>query len=174
MRLGADGAAARRARRAPAPNTFALAAIPARYAMERQQWADAAALTPSAAPNTPYTEAITHFARAIGAARAGKPDDAAADIARLAAIRDREIEMKDAYWAEQVDIQRRVAEAWVMFAEGEKDERDRGDGGDRRRRGRHRQVGGDARPARAGARAARLHAAREPAGRRTRWWRSKR
>ena len=103
-------------------NSFAIAAIPARYAMERQQWADAMALTVRPAPNTPYTEAITHFARAVGAARAGKPAEAAADIARLAAIRDRELELKDAYWAEQVDIQRRVAEAWVAHASGQKDE----------------------------------------------------
>src|SRR5262245_12241056 len=73
-------------------NTFALAAIPARYAMERQQWADAMTLSVRPAPNTPYTEAITHFARAVGAARAGKPADAAVDITRLAAIHDREIE----------------------------------------------------------------------------------
>ena len=101
-------------------NTFATAAMPARYAMERQQWADAMRLTVTPAPNTPYTEAITHFVRAIGAARAGQPEAAAADIARLAAIRDRELEMKDEYWAEQVDIQRRGAEAWVMFAQGNK------------------------------------------------------
>jgi hypothetical protein len=103
-------------------NTFALAAIPARYAMERQQWNEAMALTPVPAPNTPYTEAMTHFARAVGAARAGKPADAAADIERLKAIHERELEMKDAYWAEQVDIQRRVAEAWVAYANGQKDE----------------------------------------------------
>jgi tetratricopeptide (TPR) repeat protein len=103
------------------PNTFALAAIPARYAMERQQWAEAAILEPRPAPNTPYTEAITHFVRAIGAARAGRPVDAAADIAKLAAIRDREIEMKDEYWSSQVEIQRRGADAWVMFAQGRKD-----------------------------------------------------
>ena len=103
-------------------NTFALAAIPARYAMERLQWAEAMALTPRPAPNTPYTEAMTRFARAVGAARAGKPAEAAADIARLREIHDREIEMKDAYWAEQVDIQRRVAEAWMAFAGGQKDE----------------------------------------------------
>ncbi len=114
MTGGAQGAAG------AGPNTFAMAAIPARFAMERQQWADAMALTPNPAPTAPYTEAITHFARAIGAARAGKPDAAAADIARLAAIRDREIEMKDEYWAQQVDIQRRGAEAWVMFAKGDK------------------------------------------------------
>jgi tetratricopeptide (TPR) repeat protein len=107
---------------APGANTFALAAIPARYAMERLQWADAMALTVRPAPNTPYTEAITHFARAVGAARAGKPGEAAADIARLVAIHDRELELKDAYWAEQVDIQRKVAEAWVAYASGQKDE----------------------------------------------------
>lgn len=103
------------------PNTFALAAIPARYAMERQQWAEAAMLEPRSAPNTPYTEAITYFARAIGKARAGRPVEAASDIDKLAALRDREMEMKDEYWASQVDIQKRGAEAWVMFAQGRKD-----------------------------------------------------
>ncbi len=103
------------------PNTFAMAAIPARYAMERQQWTEAAALKPNPAPNTPYTEAITHFARAIGAARAGRPVDAAADVEKLAALRDREIEMKDEYWASQVNIQRLGADAWVMYAQGRKD-----------------------------------------------------
>ncbi len=103
------------------PNTFALAAIPARFAMERQQWAEAAVLEPRPAPATPYTEAITHFVRAIGAARSGRPVDAAADVAKLAAIRDREMEMKDEYWASQVDIQRRGADAWVMFAQGRKE-----------------------------------------------------
>ena len=103
------------------PNTFALAAIPARFAMERQQWAEAAVFEPRPAPNTPYTEAITHFVRAIGAARAGRPVDAAADVAKLAAIRDREIEMKDEYWSSQVNIQRLGADSWVMFAKGMKD-----------------------------------------------------
>lgn len=116
MKGGTQGAAG------AGPNTFAMAAIPARYAMERQQWADAMNLEVYPAPTTPYTEAITHFSRAVGAARAGKPAAAAADIARLAAIRDRELELKDEYWAEQVDIQRRGAEAWVLFAEGKKPE----------------------------------------------------
>ena len=120
--VAAKAAAAPGAADAGGANTFALAAIPARYAMERGQWADATMLKPYPAPNTPYTEAITHFARAIGFARSGKPAEAAADIARLTALRDREIEMKDAYWTEQVDIQRRGAEAWVMFAEGKKAE----------------------------------------------------
>ena len=102
-------------------NAFAVAAIPARYALERGQWQEAAALTPSPAP-TPFTEAITHFARALGAARSGKPEAATADIERLAALRDKEREMKDPYWTEQIDIQRQVALAWQTFASGRKED----------------------------------------------------
>jgi hypothetical protein len=106
---------------AGATNAFAIAAIPARYALERGAWADAAALTPAAAP-TPYTEAVTAFARAIGAARSGNPAAADADIARLATLRDKEKELQDAYWTEQIDIQRKVALAWQTFAAGRKDD----------------------------------------------------
>jgi hypothetical protein len=101
--------------------SFAIAAIPARYALERGRWAEAAALTPSPAA-TPFTEAITHFARAVGAARSGSPAAATADIERLAALRDKEKELKDPYWTEQIEIQRQVALAWQTFAMGRKDE----------------------------------------------------
>jgi hypothetical protein len=107
---------------APGANTFAVAAIPARYALEREDWNAAAALTVQPAPATPYTEALTHFARAIGAARGGKPAAASADIARLAELRDRLAAIPDAYWSEQVDIQRRVALAWQAYAEGRRDD----------------------------------------------------
>jgi hypothetical protein len=112
---GADGIAVG----AAGAGAFAIAAIPARYALERGAWADAAAL-PVRPAKTPYTEAISHFARAIGAARSGNPKGAAADIEKLAALRDTLTSMQDAYWAEQVDIQRRIASAWVTFAEGDK------------------------------------------------------
>jgi hypothetical protein len=114
---GADGIAAG----AAGAGAYALAVMPARYALERGAWADAAALTARPA-NTPYTEAITHFARAIGAARSGQPAAATADIARLAELRDKLQSMQDAYWTEQVDIQRRVALAWQSFAQGQQDE----------------------------------------------------
>jgi hypothetical protein len=95
---------------------YALAAIPARYALERGAWQDAAALNiPSAGP--PFTIAMTHFARALGAARSGRPAAAAADLAALAALRDR-LKGQDDYWAGQVDIQWRAAGAWIAFAEG--------------------------------------------------------
>jgi hypothetical protein len=102
-------------------NAFAIAAIPARYALERGAWADAAALTPHPAP-TAYTQAITAFARAIGASRSGNPAAATADIERLAALREEERALQDLYWTEQIDIQRRVALAWQAFAAGRRDE----------------------------------------------------
>ncbi|MGQ0735449.1 MAG: hypothetical protein ACT4QD_17570 [Acidobacteriota bacterium] len=114
---GADGMAAG----AAGAGAFAVAAIPARYALERGAWAEAAAL-PVRPAKTPFTEAITHFARAIGAARSGNPAAATPDIEKLASLRDTLKTMQDAYWTEQVDIQRRVALAWVAYAEGKKDE----------------------------------------------------
>ncbi len=98
---------------------FATAAIPARYALERGAWTEAAALTVRKS-TFPHTDAITHFARALGAARAGNPMAAAADIDQLAVLRDALKAMSDAYWAEQVDIQRQIAIAWVTFADGDK------------------------------------------------------
>jgi hypothetical protein len=100
---------------------YALAASPARYAVERGDWKTAAALQvrPS---SLAHVQAVTHFARALGAARSGNPDAAKADIAKLAELRDRLRDAKDAYWSEQVDIQRQVATAWVLYAEGKQDD----------------------------------------------------
>jgi len=101
----------------PTAGYYAWAAIPARYALERDAWAEAAALTPRETP-FPWTDAITYFARALGAARSGKAAAARADIDRLAAIHETLAKAKEAYWAGQVEIQRRGALAWVMLAEG--------------------------------------------------------
>ena len=98
----------------------AFAAIPARYAIERGAWAEAAALT--LRPSTPAADAITHFARAIGAVRSGNGAAARADIGELGSLRDVLIRSKQEYWAEQVEIQRLAAAAWVAWAEGRSDE----------------------------------------------------
>jgi hypothetical protein len=100
---------------------FALAAAPARYAVERGDWEEAAQLRVRAS-NLPHTMAITHFARALGAVRSGKAEAATADIAKLAELRDRLREQKDAYWASIVDIQWQAARAWQLDAEGKTDE----------------------------------------------------
>ena len=100
---------------------YALAVSPARYAVERGDWSAAAQLVVRPTPLA-NVEAMTHFARALGAARSGRPDDAKADIVKLVELRDKLRAAKDAYWAEQVDIQRQVATAWVLYAEGKYDE----------------------------------------------------
>ena len=105
----------------PMAGPFARNAVAARYALERGAWSEAAALTPVASP-FPNADAILHFARAIGAARSGRAAAAAADIEKLAALREALTAAKDEYWAEQVDIQRQVALAWVAFADGMKDD----------------------------------------------------
>src|SRR4030095_9066969 len=69
-----------------------------------------------------YVPAISHFARALGAARSGNPEAAKPDIAKLGELRDKLRDAKDAYWAEIVDIQRQVAAAWLLHAEGKHDE----------------------------------------------------
>ncbi len=105
---------------------YALAAIPARYALERRRWADAASLTlyPTDFPwdRFPQSEAVLIFARALGAARSGNAAGARKDIARLEVLRDALIAAKQGYWAEQVEIQRQVAAAWVTRTEGKNQE----------------------------------------------------
>jgi len=103
----------------PLAGFYAAAAIPARYVMERGAWQDAAALA-TPATGTPQADALTHFARAIGAARAGAPARGRADLDQLEMLRARLVELNDAYWAEQVRIQREAAAAWIAFADGER------------------------------------------------------
>jgi tetratricopeptide (TPR) repeat protein len=67
-------------------------------------------------------DAITHYARALGAARSGNPAAARSEVEKLAALRDTLAGAKDAYWTEIVDIQRQIAAAWIAFADGRKDE----------------------------------------------------
>src|SRR5437762_8418487 len=100
---------------------YAMAASPARYAVERGDWEAAAGLQVRPSPLA-HVQAVTHFARALGAARSGNPEAARPDIARLAELRDTLRDAKDAYWSEQVDIQRQVATAWLLYAEGKGDD----------------------------------------------------
>ena len=104
-----------------APADYALAASPARYAIDRSEW-DAASQLAVRPSGLNFAMAISHYARALGAARSGKPEAAKADIQKLAELRDRLRDAKDVYWSEIVDIQRQVAVAWVLHAEGKYDE----------------------------------------------------
>ena len=95
---------------------FALAAIPARYALERRDWRSAAALAPGASAFA-WTEAMVHFARALGAAHLGDTATARMSSHSLGAIRRRLVTSGEPYWAEQVAIQQLGAAAWLAFAE---------------------------------------------------------
>ena len=100
---------------------YALAASPARYAIERSDWKLAAELQVRPTEFA-HVQAMTHFARALGAARTGNPEAAKADVAKLAELRQKLREAKDAYWTEQVDIQWQVATAFLLYAEGKQDD----------------------------------------------------
>ena len=115
-----------------APNfaaAYALAAVPARHALERRQWKEATALRvrPAGFPwaKFAYAEALIHFARAIGGARGGDLATARDALARLESIHAGRVEAKDTYWAGQVEIQRLAAGAWIAQAEGRSEEASR-------------------------------------------------
>jgi hypothetical protein len=105
---------------ASAAGPFALAAMPARFALERGAWEEAANLTPQPS-GFAFADAITHFARAVGLARSDMPAAAAADVEALQRLAD-SLRETNAYWAQQVDIQHMAATAWIAYAEGRRDE----------------------------------------------------
>jgi hypothetical protein len=105
----------------PSAGFFAMAAIPARWALERGAWAEAAALVPKSTAY-PFAEAMTYFAQALGASHTGDVAKARAAIDSLASIQQRLSTAKEAYWAEQVAIQHLAAQAWLDLAEKREDD----------------------------------------------------
>ena len=102
---------------------YAMAAVPARYALERRRWSAAAELEvrPAWFPwmRFQYAEAITHFARALGSARSGKLPEARAEIERLATVETAVPQGEEGYdWSSQVEVQRLSVLAWLAHAEG--------------------------------------------------------
>jgi tetratricopeptide (TPR) repeat protein len=125
LQLGRDGDAVKTFNEArmlggmnPARATawYALAAMPARYAVERGAWGDAAQLQPVPS-NFPFTEAMTHFARALGAARSSDPASARKDAEDIARLRDQLKAAKNEYWANEVDVMYLASVAWIALAE---------------------------------------------------------
>jgi tetratricopeptide (TPR) repeat protein len=100
---------------------YALAAMPARYALERGDWRAATKLV-SSSNNFPFTEAMTHFARALGAARSGDPAATQKDVEMIAMLRDRLKAAKNEYWANEVEVMRLASVAWVALARKNGDE----------------------------------------------------
>jgi tetratricopeptide (TPR) repeat protein len=109
-----------------ATGAYAFAAIPSRYALERGQWAEAAALSlhpqDLAWEKFPQAEAVLVFARGLGAARNGDVAAANQDLERLQALTEAMIAIKQGYFAEQAAIQSQEIAAWIALAEGENEE----------------------------------------------------
>lgn len=105
---------------------YAFAAIPARLALERGDWTQAAALKLSPAElawnKFPQSEAILVFARALGAARIGDLAAARKDVKRLEALKQTLTAAKNAYWAAQTDFQIKTVNAWIALAEKRNDD----------------------------------------------------
>ena len=107
---------------------YAYAAMPARLALERSRWSEAAALPLEPGDVTiawkkyPQAEAINAFARGVGAARSGDVRAAQAEVTRLQALRDAATALKIGYWVEQIDIQAEAVRGLAAFAEGRRDE----------------------------------------------------
>lgn len=105
---------------------YSLATMRARYAVERHQWAEAAALTvpPNTFPSGRYAAVVSniYFGKALGAARSGDVKTARSAMQQLTGLRDTLLKEEDKYWPEQVDIQREIVGAWITFSEGQKED----------------------------------------------------
>jgi tetratricopeptide (TPR) repeat protein len=99
---------------------YNFVAMPARFALERGAW-DEAELLRIPPGGAPYVRAVSHFARAVGAARAGRPAQARADLDSLASLKGQLDRANDTYWATIVEAQRQAASAWILLAEGDRE-----------------------------------------------------
>jgi tetratricopeptide (TPR) repeat protein len=104
---------------------YALAAIPARYALERNAWADAAALRVPALPHWssfPFMEALIEYAHALGHAHTGDLAGARKAMDRMRELRNATTDPKFDYFKRHLDLQLQAASAWVAFGENKKDD----------------------------------------------------
>lgn len=109
---------------AHASAAYALAAVDARIALERQQWEKAAAIEARSPEHFewdkyPEFEALPHFAIGLGAARSNKLDKAAEALANMNRLQQK---VTSSYWKEQIDIQKAAVQAWIAFAQNKKTE----------------------------------------------------
>jgi predicted Zn-dependent protease len=102
---------------------YALAAIPTRYAFERNDWAAAATLPIPELPHWssfPFMEALIEYGHALGHAHTGDIEGARKAIARMQQLRDATKDPKFDYFKSHLDLQMQAASAWVAASEGKK------------------------------------------------------
>jgi len=103
-------------------SAYTLAAVPARLALERQEWSDATLLKVNQPEDYPWDkfpamEAITQFAIALGAARNNQPELASSALERLTVLHEKTAQTS-AYWAKQIQVQQLATEAWLNYESG--------------------------------------------------------
>jgi tetratricopeptide (TPR) repeat protein len=100
---------------------YAFASMPARYAIERRDW-QAAMNIPVTETKAPFTDAITYYARALGAVRSGDVETAKKEAEGLARIHAKLEEAKNRYWATEVEVQQLTIAAWIAHKQGDGEE----------------------------------------------------
>ena len=105
---------------------YAFASIPSRYVLENKLWKEAASLEtyPANFPweKFPWQNAIIHFTRLLGNAHTGNIDSAKQELKKLQTLHDMLVTRKNVYEANQVEIQFKAGEAWILLGEGKKEE----------------------------------------------------
>jgi len=102
-------------------NFTAKAAMPARYVLDRGDWAGAAALElkPS---QYPMADSLTHFTRGLGMARSGNLTGAKTEIEAMKVLRAALERVNDSYWADRTEEQMLAVSAWIALKEGNRDQ----------------------------------------------------
>lgn len=103
----------------------ALAAIPARFALERNAWTEAAALRIPEVPHWsafPFMEALIEYAHALGQAHTSHLAEARQAVARMQELRNSTTDPKFDYFKKHLDLQMQAANGWIVYGEGKKDE----------------------------------------------------
>src|SRR5438067_4522864 len=104
---------------------YALAAIPTRYAFERNDWASAATLTVPKLPHWssfPFMEALIEYGHALGRAHTGDLEGARKAIVRMQQLRNATKDSKFDYFKSYLDVQMQAASACVTASEGNKEQ----------------------------------------------------
>jgi tetratricopeptide (TPR) repeat protein len=104
---------------------YALAAIPSRYALERNAWSGSAALRVPELPHWssfPFMEALIEYAHALGRAHTGDLEGARKAMDRMRQLHDATSDPKFDYFKRQLDQQMQAASAWVAYGENKKED----------------------------------------------------
>jgi hypothetical protein len=102
-------------------NFTAKNAMPARYVLERADWAAAAAL-PFKPSQYPQADSLTHFTRGLGMARTGDLAGAKEEIEAIKALRAALEKTNQSYWADRSEEQILAISAWIALKEGDRDQ----------------------------------------------------